>query len=64
MDRWRKIFHLQKQKCERNVKTSDFTIDMTAIYSLLILLLCGFLLSFTALSVEIFVKKCWGQGGK
>lgn len=53
MDRQRKIFHTAKPKCIRNIQSSDFTVDMTAIYPALILLLFGMLLSFAVLAIEI-----------
>ncbi|XP_070509108.1 ionotropic receptor 75a-like [Chironomus tepperi] len=55
MHRWAKIFFLKKPKCERNLKVNDLSIDVTAIYPLLILLSFGYLMSFLVLLGEMYI---------
>ncbi|KAG5677986.1 hypothetical protein PVAND_007698 [Polypedilum vanderplanki] len=55
MNRWRQIFRLPKPKCARNLQASDFQVDITAIYPLLILLSAGFSLGLMVLIVEFWV---------
>lgn len=54
MSRMRKTFHSDKLKCVRSVHLEDFTVDITAIYPLLLLLFGGIVLSFGVLAVEIW----------
>ncbi|KAL7046414.1 hypothetical protein ACKWTF_002565 [Chironomus riparius] len=56
MDRWGKIFYLKKPKCVRNLKASDFNVNISAVFPLLILLSCGFLISFLVLIAEIYIS--------
>jgi hypothetical protein len=53
--RVRRIFHSEKLKCVRDVHLEDFTVDIAAIYPLLILLFCGIVLSFVVLVAEIWI---------
>lgn len=55
VNRMRKIFHSEKLKCNRNVHSEDFTVEITAIYPLLILLGCGIVLSFVVLTFEVWI---------
>lgn len=57
MSRKRKIFHSEKSKCARNVHLEDFTVEITAIYPLLILLFAGIILSFAVLAVEVWIVR-------
>lgn len=56
MNRQRKIFHAPPPKCVRNVHAADLTVELNAIYSALIILVAGVILSLVVLIIEIVVS--------